>query len=121
METKPHHARVFKDPDHWPSWQVYYGNTWVGSAHTRVTAGIAAQITVKYAGSRCEQNLTPLGIIQEVNHRFMGRPQWATMWKPGTPHLTHTQHRELTRAGATFLRHNQQTGTVTWTWQPLSA
>jgi len=119
METKHHRARVFKDPYNWPSWQIYYADTWIGSAHTLPVAQAAAVFAVKYAGSMCEQNLSPFRIIQEVNHAFMGQPQWMNMWKPGLLHINHTQHRDLTRAGATHLTRTEEK--VTWTWQPLAA
>lgn len=92
METKPHRARVFKDPDHWPCWQVYYGNIWVGSAHSRVIAHAAAQEVIRLASNVCEQNLTALRIIAHV-------ALWSqqNMWRPGVLRMDHVTHRETSR------------------------
>lgn len=93
METKPHRARVFKDPDHWPCWQVYYGDVWVGSAHSRVIAHAAAQQVVYLASNVCEQNLTPLRIIAHVARNRA----WLNMWRTGMLHMDHVMYQEMTR------------------------
>ena len=120
METKQHRTRVFKDPYHWPAWQVYYGPTWVGSGHTRAVANVAAQIAINHAASRCEQSVTPLGIIKIVARAFAAVPKFATMWTPGVLHLTHTQHRNITR-GSNTTTHRDNERKVSWTWQPEAA
>lgn len=114
METKPHRARVFKDPDHWPCWQVYYGNIWVGSAHSRVIAHAAAQEVIYLSSNVCEQNLTPLLIIAHVARNRA----WLNMWRPAALNIDHVMHRESTR-NARIMRpriDRDNTGEVTVRW-----
>lgn len=115
METKPHRARVFKDPDHWPCWQVYYGNIWVGSAHSRVIAHAAAQQVIYLASNVCEQNLTPLRIIAEVVLRSR-----QNMWRPAALHMDHVMHREVTRNKSARVT-NGAGGEVRVQWAILAA
>lgn len=115
METKPHRARVFKDPDHWPAWQVYYGNTWVGSAHSRVIAHAVARVVVTTACDTAEHNLTGWHIIRTVNRIFEDF-KIPTMWVPGSPAITHTAHREYMRDHGRRHQIQHQDGKVIYQW-----
>lgn len=86
----PDRVRVFKDPYAYPSWQVYLGTIWVGSAHSEIVAQDAAKLAslhasiIAYRASRTEaQNLIQAVVVSMAT---MGH---STHWQPGGAHIDH--------------------------------
>lgn len=113
MKTNQHRARVFKDNDSWQGWQVYYGNHWVGSAHSRVVAHQAARLAVHFAGEVSEQCASGTYLISSVAGCMD-----ATQWTPGIYRMDHKTYREQTR-GIRYTVTHEKTSTINYLWDGL--
>lgn len=114
METHQHRARVFKDNDSWQGWQVYYGNHWVGSAHSRVVAHQAARLAVHFAGEVSEHCASGTYLISSV-----ARCMDMTQWMPGIYRMDHKTYRENVRDIRYVVSNRGLTSTGRYWWDAL--
>lgn len=79
----PNRIRVFKDPYSYPSWVVYKGPHWVGSAHSRLVANVAVDVLLQnrliHLGGLNMQEL----LITMTTHR-VAEKGFHELWEPAT-------------------------------------
>lgn len=86
----PNRVRVFKDVYSHPSWHVYLGTLWVGSAHSEVIAQDAATLTALHAkmiAYSANQN-SAQQLINAVTIS-MSSMDHGTHWTSGFVHIDH--------------------------------
>jgi len=90
--TRPRKSRVFQDQYAHPVWQVYYGDMWVGAAHSRKVADVAARIAYHHAEQVCPTGVSQLYLIQHVMVDMPHQEQW----EPAKVYYNHQTWHEQT-------------------------
>ncbi|GGJ55912.1 hypothetical protein [Glutamicibacter ardleyensis] len=96
----PNRVRVFKDPYSYPSWVVYKGSHWVGSAHSRLVANVAVDVLIQnrliHLGGLNMQEM----LISMTTHRVAERG-YHEQWEPAT----YGKHHDGTTADVLHIKH----------------